>query len=83
MTWKLHPAAVDESYAGREQLSEELVDRVMRGRLCSTYQEDYLGLPQGILNTPEEVEENPICFPLQILSGWRYSVGREGLTPWF
>ena len=49
MVWKLGPTPQREQ-PGSEwgaPISDDLLDQVMRGKLRSTYQADYLGVPQG------------------------------------
>ncbi len=49
MVWKLAGAPQHEKQGSEwaAPLSDELLDQVMRGKLRSTYQADYLGIPQG------------------------------------
>ena len=49
MVWKLAPTPHHEQQGSEwsAPISNELLDQVMRGKLRSTYQADYLGVPQG------------------------------------
>ena len=49
MVWKL-PHKIIGEYPYSEwstELTDEMMDSVCRGQLMSTYQQDYLGIPQG------------------------------------
>ena len=51
MVWKLPRNIVKEQPGSQwaTELTDEVMDRVCRGNLKSTYQHDYLGIPQGKL----------------------------------
>ncbi len=61
MTWKLpkRPATEQPGSEWAAQLTDEMFDRVIRGKLTSTYQEDYLGIPQGKHLFTELIPLNP------------------------
>ena len=52
MVWKLgsNPAQEQPGSEWAAPISNELLDQVMRGKLRSTYQSDFLGVPQGVLS---------------------------------
>ena len=49
MVWKNPRVMKRDGEYGRleEQLTDEMLDKAVRGMLTSTYQNDYMGLPQG------------------------------------
>ena len=49
MVWKLAKQPLEEQPYSEwaTELTDEVMDRVCRGKIKSTYQQDYLGIPQG------------------------------------
>ena len=50
MVWRLPHRGLAEQTGSEwaEPLTDEKMDWVCRGQLASTYQKDYLGIPQGV-----------------------------------
>ena len=47
MVWRLARGAKMDARGNWNDLTDQLMDEVMRGQIASTYQKDYLGIPQG------------------------------------
>ena len=50
MVWRFPPKRKVEKTAGEwnRELTDDVMDRVIRGQLKSTYQSDFIGCPQGM-----------------------------------
>jgi len=67
LNWKLPPKPHAERYGSEwaGELTDEILDAVCRGKIRSTYQQDFLGVPQGFQPTA------PVKLPVD----WKSKVG--------
>ena len=82
MVWRLPKEFRGDRAGWESRLTDDVMDRVMRGQITSTYQQDYLGVPQGHQVKRDAPEAGLKCEPPYSLdSSTRYTYQNPDLQP--